>query len=142
MSSWYEYFKQNISKLFCRREYRVMMIGFDSGGKTTILYNLVMGNQKIVCIPTVGFNVEKVDLSGDKLKIWDMGTRDKGRLLWRMYLENMDAVIFVVDSYDQDRIQEVRDELHQFLYQDVKCLPLLVFANKMVNIFSLCYFSN
>ena len=60
-----------------------------------------------------------------------MGGKDKIRPLWRHYYQNTQAVIFVVDSNDHDRMREARDELHRMLNEEE--LPeavLLVLANK------------
>lgn len=35
------------------------MLGLDAAGKTTILYNLKLGGERIQTIPTIGFNVEE-----------------------------------------------------------------------------------
>uniref|UniRef100_A0A673H7Q5 Uncharacterized protein n=1 Tax=Sinocyclocheilus rhinocerous TaxID=307959 RepID=A0A673H7Q5_9TELE len=42
-----------------RGEMRILMLGLDAAGKTTILYKLKLG-QSVTTIPTVGFNVETV----------------------------------------------------------------------------------
>lgn len=36
----------------------------------------------------------------------DVGGQDKIRPLWRHYFQNTDAIIFVVDSNDKERISE------------------------------------
>ena len=48
-----------LSKIFGNREMRILMLGLDAAGKTTILYKLKLG-QSVTTIPTVGFNVETV----------------------------------------------------------------------------------
>ena len=61
----------------------------------------------------------------------DVGGKDKIRPLWRHYFQNSDALIFVVDSNDRDRVDEVRDELQRMLAEDeLKAASLLVYANK------------
>ena len=39
------------------KEVRILMLGLDAAGKTTILYQLKIG-EVITTIPTIGFNVE------------------------------------------------------------------------------------
>ena len=53
------------------------------------------------------------------------------RPLWRHYYQNTDALIFVVDSNDRDRLPECKDELWRFTQEDeLKDCVLLVLANK------------
>lgn len=38
---------------------KILMLGLDAAGKTTILYQMKL-NQKTTTVPTIGFNVEEV----------------------------------------------------------------------------------
>jgi ADP-ribosylation factor protein 1 len=120
-------------RLFCKKETRIVMLGMDAAGKTTILYKLRLGEVKTT-IPTIGFNVETLTYSGKSLvsfTAWDVGGRDKIRSLWRHYFKDMSAIVYVVDSNDRDRIEEAADELDRTLSElELEGLPLLVFANK------------
>lgn len=63
--------------------------------------------------------------------MWDVGGQDKIRPLWRHYYANVNAVIYVVDSNDRDRLGEARDELHKMLSDDqLRDAIVLVLANK------------
>ena len=115
---------------FNQREFRIMMVGLDLTGKTTILYKLKLG-ENITTLPTVGFNVENIDYNGYRFCIWDVGGQYKVRQHWSTYFHNTDAIIFVVDSSDRDRIPEANEELQKMLKFDVlKDIPFLIFANK------------
>ena len=87
------------------------MLGLDNSGKTTILYKLKL-NETINTIPTIGFNVENIEHKNLNLTIWDIGGQTKLRKLWRHYYQNTNVLIFVIDSNDSDRINEVKQELH------------------------------
>ena len=93
-----------------RVEKRIIMMGLDASGKTTILYQLKLGEMTNTA-PTLGFNVETVAYKNIEFMVWDMGGQDAIRPLWRHYYENCQALIFVVDSADRDRVGEARDEL-------------------------------
>lgn len=41
------------SRLFGKREMRILMVGLDAAGKTTILYKLKLG-EVVTTIPTIG----------------------------------------------------------------------------------------
>lgn len=73
-----------MAKIFGSKEMRLLMLGLDAAGKTTILYKLKLG-QDVTTIPTVGFNVETVTYKNVKFNVWDVGGQDKIRPLWRHY---------------------------------------------------------
>ena len=47
-------------RMFGKKEMRILMVGLDAAGKTTILYKLKLG-EVVTTIPTIGFNVETVE---------------------------------------------------------------------------------
>merc|ERR1712125_122256 len=86
------------------KETRILMVGLDAAGKTTILYKLKLG-KVVTTIPTIGINVETIDYGRFAFTTWDIGGRDKSRALWRHYFAGTQAIVFVVDSSDRDRIE-------------------------------------
>jgi len=117
-------------RLLGKQEKRILMIGLDAAGKTTVLYKLKLG-QVVTTIPTIGFNVETVQYKLISFTLWDVGGRDKIRPLHRHYYHGTDALIFVVDSNDRDRIEDAREELAKMTNEDeLSEIPVLVFANK------------
>merc|ERR1719395_422554 len=118
------------ARLFSAQEMRILMVGLDAAGKTTVLYKLKLG-EVVTTIPTIGFNVEEVEYKNLSLTVWDIGGQDKIRKLWRYYYQGTDGAIFVVDSSDRDRIEDAREELFRMLDDDeMRNAVLLVFANK------------
>ena len=125
-------FSQLFDKFFGKKELRILMVGLDAAGKTTILYKLKLG-EVVTTIPTIGFNVETVEYKKISFTVWDVGGQDKIRPLWRHYYQNTHGLIFVVDSNDRERIDQAKDELHRMLNEDeLRDAVLLVFANKQV----------
>uniref|UniRef100_H2Z2X4 ADP-ribosylation factor n=1 Tax=Ciona savignyi TaxID=51511 RepID=H2Z2X4_CIOSA len=124
-------FGKLFSGLFGKKEMRILMVGLDAAGKTTILYKLKLG-EIVTTIPTIGFNVETVEYKNISFTVWDVGGQDKIRPLWRHYFQNTQGLIFVVDSNDKERMTEAREELQRMLNEDeLRDAVLLVFANKM-----------
>merc|ERR1719335_922080 len=116
--------------LFGKQEQRILMVGLDAAGKTTVLYKLKLG-EVVTTIPTIGFNVETVEYKNIKFTVWDIGGQDRIRPLWRHYYQGTHAAIFVVDSNDRDRIEDAREELVKMLDEDdMREAALLVLANK------------
>ncbi|CAO2643328.1 ADP-ribosylation factor 1 [Lemmus lemmus] len=101
--------------LFGKKEMRILMVGLDAAGKTTILYKLKLG-EIVTTIPTIGFNVETVEYKNISFTVWDVGGQDKIRPLWRHYFQNTQG-----------------EELMRMLAEDeLRDAVLLVFANKQV----------
>merc|ERR1712124_197492 len=101
------------ARLFSKQEMRILMVGLDAAGKTTILYKLKLG-EVVTTIPTIGFNVETVEYKNISFTVWDVGGQDKIRPLWRHYYHHQ-GLIFVVDSNDRDRIEDAREEMTKML---------------------------
>ncbi|KAG0016734.1 hypothetical protein BGZ81_011070 [Podila clonocystis] len=119
-----------LAGLISKREMRILMVGLDAAGKTTILYKLRLG-EIVTTIPTIGFNVETIEYKNISFTVWDVGGQHKIRPLWRHYYQNTQGIIYVVDSNDRDRAGEAREELMHLLQDDeLRDAVLLVFANK------------
>ena len=88
-----------------------------------------------------GFNCERVRGTvgrsrGLTFLIWDVGGQEKVRPLWKSYTRATDAVIYVVDSTDTERLEEAKLELHRIMRSvDNVGVPLIVIANKQVSNF-------
>ena len=107
-----------LKSLIGKKEMRILMVGLDAAGKTTILYKLKLG-EIVTTIPTIGtctveitlvvkychaydvcsaccltlllfsgFNVETVEYKNISFTVWDVGGQDKIRPLWRHYFQN------------------------------------------------------
>ena len=115
-----------ISRYLASNPCRILMIGLDNAGKTTVLYKLKLGE-----VVTIGFNVETVGDRNISFTVWDVGGQTKIRHLWHHYFQDTQGLIYVVDSNDPSRIKESREELQKVLEDDrLRDAVLLVFANK------------
>lgn len=85
-------FASLFSGLFGKKEMRILMVGLDAAGKTTILYKLKLG-EIVTTIPTIGFNVETVEYKNISFTVWDVGGQDKIRPLWRHYFQNTQVCV-------------------------------------------------
>ncbi|XP_014673158.1 PREDICTED: ADP-ribosylation factor-like protein 3 isoform X1 [Priapulus caudatus] len=112
------------------RELRILLLGLDNAGKTTLLKQLA--SEDIAHItPTQGFNIKSVQSEGFKLNVWDIGGQRKIRPYWRNYFENTDVLIYVIDSADRKRFEETGVELAELLEEEkLSGVPLLIYANK------------
>ena len=125
------------ARLSGKEEMRLLMLGLDAAGKTTMLYKMHLG-ETVNSLPTIGFNVETIEYKNIKMTVWDVGGQDKIRPLWRHYYQGTQGLIFVVDSNDQNRIDDrsgyadtAADELNKLMNADeLQDAVLLVYANK------------
>ncbi|KAL7711729.1 ADP-ribosylation factor [Entamoeba marina] len=112
------------------KDAKILMAGLDAAGKTSIFYKLTIG-ENVQTIPTIGFNVETVDYKNIHFTIWDVGGQKFIRSLYRHYYEGTHGIVFVLDSSDLDRIDEVKEVLKDIVEDDTtRNAPLLIFANK------------
>eukprot|EP00416_Gambierdiscus_australes_P032914 CAMPEP_0171089776 /NCGR_PEP_ID=MMETSP0766_2-20121228/27329_1 /TAXON_ID=439317 /ORGANISM="Gambierdiscus australes, Strain CAWD 149" /LENGTH=183 /DNA_ID=CAMNT_0011547685 /DNA_START=77 /DNA_END=628 /DNA_ORIENTATION=+ len=112
------------------KEARILMLGLDNAGKTTILKK--MSEEDISHImPTQGFNIKSLVQDGFKLNVWDIGGQKTIRPFWSNYFESSDALVYVIDSSDRRRLEESGKELQELLAEDkLGGIPLLIYANK------------
>ena len=109
---------------------KIIMIGLDSAGKTTLLYKLKL-NENISTIPTIGFNVEELTYKKMTMTVWDIGGQYKIRKLWNHYYDNLDGIVFLIDSNDRARFDEVVREIDYLQAEhSLKGVPILFMANK------------
>ncbi|KAI9025007.1 ADP-ribosylation factor-like 2-like protein [Phycomyces nitens] len=112
------------------KEMRILMLGLDNAGKTTILKR-INGEPIDTISPTLGFNIKTLEHEAYKLNIWDVGGQKSIRSYWRNYFEQTDALVWVVDSADRLRMQDCKQELSSLLQEErLAGATLLVFANK------------
>ncbi|KAI9363948.1 ADP-ribosylation factor-like protein 3 [Zopfochytrium polystomum] len=112
------------------REVRLLLLGLDNAGKTSILKRLACEDITEVK-PTQGFNIKSVHQDGLKMNVWDIGGQEAIRAYWRNYFDSTDVLIYVIDSSDRRRLEETGQELNQLLEESkLSGVPVLVFANK------------
>ena len=129
------------------KEARILVLGLDNAGKTTILKALSEEDISTI-MPTQGFNIKSLvsrsfsfffswgyyglqSQEGFKLNVWDIGGQKAIRPYWRNYIDKTDGLVYVVDSSDDVRLKECTEELKSLLEEDALAgTPVLVFANK------------
>ena len=124
------FFSKLWNNLLSKKEIRILMLGLDAAGKTTILHQLGKKGE-VKTLPTIGFYVESLDYKNFNFIVFDIGGADKMRLLFRHYYQNTKGLIFVVDSNDRDRIEDAAEELKKMLAEEeLKDCCVLFMANK------------
>jgi ADP-ribosylation factor-like protein 8 len=107
------------------------LVGLQNSGKTTLVNVLASGSYSGDMIPTVGFNMRKVTKGNVTMKLWDIGGQPRFRSMWERYCRGVNAMVFVVDSADLDKIESAKTELHNLLQKPLLAnIPVLVLGNK------------
>ncbi|KAH1176702.1 hypothetical protein KIL84_010404, partial [Mauremys mutica] len=111
-------------------EHKVIIVGLDNAGKTTILYQFLM-NEVVHTSPTIGSNVEEIVVKNTHFLMWDIGGQESLRSSWNTYYSNTEFIILVVDSIDRERLSITKEELYRMLaHEDLRKAAVLIFANK------------
>lgn len=109
---------------------RILMVGLDNAGKTTIVMR-INGEDTSIISPTLGFNIKTIEYQSYRLNIWDVGGQKTIRSYWRNYFEQTDGLVWVVDSSDLRRLDDCKEELHNLLKEErLSGSSLLILANK------------
>ncbi|QIW96238.1 hypothetical protein AMS68_001756 [Peltaster fructicola] len=112
------------------KEMRILMLGLDNAGKTTIVKKIMKEDVQSVS-PTLGFIIKTIEYGEYKLNIWDVGGQKTLRTYWKNYFEKTDTLVWVVDATDRERLKDCRDELKGLLVQErLMGASLLVLKNK------------
>lgn len=118
---------------------KLLILGLDASGKSSLLewlktllpYPTTPPNPLPSPSPTVGLNVAKLRTNSHALLVWDLGGQEPLRPIWDRYIQEADALIWVVDTADSTRLDESRDVLREVIKKGaLENKPLLVYANK------------
>ncbi|XP_021040499.1 ADP-ribosylation factor-like protein 13B isoform X2 [Mus caroli] len=112
------------------RKVTLVMVGLDNAGKTATAKG-IQGEHPEDVAPTVGFS--KIDLRQGKFQvtIFDLGGGKRIRGIWKNYYAESYGVIFVVDSSDEERMEETKETMSEVLrHPRISGKPILVLANK------------
>lgn len=122
---------------FDKEEKKLIIIGLDYAGKTTILeqYKAIFGEKSMdlnKIPPTIGMNIARVVVDNFVAIIWDVGGGSSMRRIWKNYYPDVEGVLFVIDSSDRGRFTEAKRALEQVLetHELRSDVPVLLFANK------------
>ena len=113
-----------------RNNFKIIILGMQNAGKTTILYRLSLG-QLVKTTPTIGSNVEELIYNNVRFQAWDLGGQESTRSVWDVYYMNTDAVVYVIDSQDDEYFEESKSQFHKLILNpNLKNATILIFANK------------
>lgn len=117
--------------LFWKEEMELCVLGIQNAGKSSFVNVVNTGNFEENMIPTVGFNMHKVERGKVTIKVWDMGGQRKFRAMWERYCRGVSVIVFVIDAADEKSFPTAFKELNSVLSKpSLAHIPLLLLLNK------------
>ncbi|XP_076448031.1 ADP-ribosylation factor-like protein 8A isoform X1 [Babylonia areolata] len=118
-------------RLFWKAPTDMTFVGLHNAGKSTLVHVLASGQFNEDMIPTVGFNMRKITKGNVTIKLWDIGGQPRFRSMWERYCRGVNAIVYMVDAADHDKLEASRNELHNLLDKpQLQGVPVLVLGNK------------
>uniref|UniRef100_A0A2K6UGX2 ARF like GTPase 10 n=1 Tax=Saimiri boliviensis boliviensis TaxID=39432 RepID=A0A2K6UGX2_SAIBB len=91
----------------------VLVLGLDGAGKSTFL-RVLSGKPPLEGhIPTWGFNSVRLPTKDFEVDLLEIGGSQNLRFYWKEFVNEVDVLVFVVDSADRLRLPWARQELHK-----------------------------
>jgi len=112
---------------------RVLVLGIDGAGKTSFVNKIEDPDSSTPTTPTDAYKVRDIKFKGVKFNVWDVSGKKSTRSLWKHYYREggTDAIIYVVDSSDRERIKEAKQCLSSAMMDPaIANVLLFVLANK------------
>ncbi|XP_074084129.1 LOW QUALITY PROTEIN: ADP-ribosylation factor-like protein 8B [Macrotis lagotis] len=117
--------------LFWKEEMELTLVGLQYSGKTTFINVIASGQFSEDMIPTVDFNMRKETTGNVTIKILDIGGQPRFQSMWEWYCRGVNAIVYMVDAADREKIEASRNELHNLVDKpQLQGIPVLVLGNK------------
>jgi GTP-binding protein SAR1 len=128
---WFSWANYWLNVLFRGRCVRIVFLGLDNSGKTTLLHVLKDGRLHQHA-PTQHPTSEELTLGKLRITACDLGGHATARSVWKNYYSTVDGIVFLVDAADPDRLPEARQELDAVLADgEVQDVPVVILGNKL-----------
>ena len=112
-----------------QKKARIVIVGLDNAGKTTLLHTMKT-HHFAQFEQTKSYTQEELEFGGIHMTCFDLGGHSVVRQSWSEYYLKADAVVFVIDASDNERISEAKEELSAIQEKVPRNVPILILGNK------------
>ncbi|TXT58439.1 MAG: hypothetical protein BAJALOKI2v1_370005 [Promethearchaeota archaeon] len=116
-----------LNKIFSKSK-KVVVVGLDNSGKSTLISFLKTGTFK-EHTPTMGKLESTMEVQGVRMNLIDIGGQSDFRSLWMGELNDAECILFMLDANAKHRFKEAKKELWK-LSKAIENKPLFILANK------------